>query len=231
MKAMILAAGRGERMRPLSDTVPKPLLKIGDKTLIEHHLYALAKAGFEDVVINLAYRQNDFIKLLKDGSQYGLRIHYSLEPENGGLETGGGILKALPFLGDEPFLVVNADILTDYPFAKLKHKLSKKDLAHIILINNPQHNSKGDFSLIKSRVFLHGEPRLTLAGIHVYHPHLFKNCQAGKFSVVPLLNDAIQAGKVTGEHYKGSWYDIGTVERYNEINHLLQTNALNKFFP
>lgn len=233
MKAMILAAGRGERMRPLSDTVPKPLLKVGDKTLIEHHLYALAKAGFEDVVINVSYHPNSFVYLLKDGSQYGLRIHFSFEPEEGGLETGGGIYKALQFLGDDPFLVINADILTDYNFINLKNKFSKDEgvLAHIVLIKNPAHNLEGDFCLIESKVFLQGEPRYTLAGIHVYHPALFKNCTPGKFSVVPLLHDAIRAGKVSGEYFNGTWFDVGTVERLNEINHLLQTHALNKFFP
>lgn len=226
MKAIILSAGRGQRMRPLTDSTPKPLLKAGPYSLIEYHLLSLAKAGFNEIVINVSYHPQQFLDLLGDGSRYGLKIHFSYEPENGGLETGGGILQALPLLGNAPFLVVNADIWTDYPFASLKNKLTDSQLAHLVLTNNPAHNTGGDFYLENNKILPTGNQKLTMCGISVYHPKLFANCQAGIFSVVPLLRNAIAQNLVSGELYQGQWYDIGTSERLQLLqNHLLNNEA------
>lgn len=226
MKAIILAAGRGQRMRPLTDTTPKPLVKVGNYSLIEYHLLSLAKAGFTDVVINVSYHPQQFLQTLGDGSRYGVKIHYSYEPENGGLETGGGILQALPLLGNAPFLVVNGDIWTDYPFANLKNKLADSQLAHLVLIDNPAHNQQGDFYLIGDKILSIGKHKFTMAGISIYHPDLFANCQPGFFSVVPLLKNAIAESRVSGERYQGQWHDIGTLERLQILREYLSANEM-----
>ncbi len=210
MRAMILAAGRGERLRPLTDSLPKPLVEVGGKPLIEHHLQALAEAGFREIVIN----QNHLGKMLRsalgDGERWDINIHWSNEqPE--ALETGGGILQALPLLGSSPFLVVNGDIWTDYPYARLR--AIKCDWAHLVMIPNPPQNHGGDFVLLNARIRSVGGDKLTFSGIAVYHPRLFDDCTPGKFSVVPLLRSAIENHLVTGEIYKGGWEDIGTLER------------------
>lgn len=217
MRAMILAAGRGERMRPLTDTCPKPLLKVGEKCLIEYHIQNLVAAGFTDIVINHAYLGEQIERTLGAGQQYGAQLHYS--PEGTALETGGGIFNALPLLGNSPFLVVNGDVWCDYPFNQIPSSLT--GLAHLILINNPEHNLKGDFHLEANKVYSEGTPRLTFSGIGVYHPDLFINCTAGRFSLVPLLIKAMEIGKVTGEHYQGEWLDIGTPQRLEELNQRL----------
>lgn len=217
MRAMILAAGRGERMRPLTDTTPKPLLKVGGKCLIEYHIEHLVAAGFTEIVINHAYLGEQIERTLDDGQRYGAQLHYS--PEWVALETGGGIFNALPLLGNAPFLVVNGDIWCDYPFAQLRRALT--GLAYLILVNNPTHNLQGDFCLIKHHVSQDGTPRLTFSGIGVYHPDLFKNCTQGSFSIVPLLIKAMQAGQVNGEHYQGQWLDIGTPERWQRLEQML----------
>jgi len=218
MKAMILAAGRGERMRPLTDHIPKALLKAGRHSLIEYHVTALVRAGITDIVINHAHLGKQIEAALGDGFKYGANIIYSPEGETG-LETGGGIYKALPLLGADPFIVVNADIWTNYPFAQLPHRPA--GLVHLVLVDNPSFNKKGDFALDDGRVVNEGQSSLTYSGIGVYVPELFSECKPGKFSSVPLLRKAADAGQVSGEHYHGTWYDIGTPERLRMIERVL----------
>jgi MurNAc alpha-1-phosphate uridylyltransferase len=222
MKAMLLAAGRGERMRPLTDHTPKPLLKVGGKTLIEHHIETLAAAGFRDLVINYAHLGAQIEAALGNGQRYGVRIVWSREPD-GALETGGGIFQALPLLDAEQFLVVNADIWTDYPFARLAGPIA--GLAHLVLVDNPPQHSQGDFVLQGARVLTDGAPRLTFSGIGVYHRDLFRGCQAGRFPLAPLLRSAMQSGRVSGEHYTGEWRDIGTPERLDELDRALSMRS------
>jgi MurNAc alpha-1-phosphate uridylyltransferase len=210
MRAMILAAGRGERLRPITDTLPKPLVDVGGKALIEYHLENLAGAGFREVVINQGHLGNELSQALGDGSRWGLHINWSIEPPEA-LETGGGIFQALPHLGSGPFLVVNGDLWTDYSFTRLR--AVKCDWAHLVMIPNPDHNPDGDFALEGARIRDVGEPRLTFSGIAVYHPRLFQYCEPGRFSVVPLLKAAMRDHLVTGEEFRGNWNDIGTPER------------------
>ncbi len=207
---MILAAGRGERMRPLTDTVPKSLLRAGDKALIDYLLDGLAVGGWRDVVINHAHLGEQLIAYLGDGRRYGLRIHYSAEGEQG-LETGGGIHRALPLLDSDPFLVVNGDIWTDFPFAGLPREI--EGLAHLVLVDNPTHHPEGDFVLSDGSVRVEGASKLTFSGIGVYRQALFKECRPGKFPLAPLLRAASVHGWVSGEHYRGAWFDVGTPER------------------
>ena len=214
MRAMILAAGRGERLRPLTDTVPKPLVEAGGKTLIEYHLDSLAAAGFREVVINQGHLGDLLPQKLGDGSSWGINIHWSDEqPE--ALETGGGIFKALPLLGTAPFLVVNGDVWTDYPFGRLR--AVKCDWAHLVMVPNPPHNPEGDFSLQGAILGETGSSSLTFSGLGVYHPRLFANCRPGKFSVVPLLRNAMRDHLVTGELFRGGWSDVGTLGRLEEL--------------
>ncbi|MHC8385131.1 N-acetylmuramate alpha-1-phosphate uridylyltransferase MurU [Pseudomonas sp. LB3P14] len=220
MKAMILAAGKGERMRPLTLTTPKPLVRAGGIPLIEYHLKALAVAGFTEVVINHAWLGQQIENYLGDGSQYGVRIQYS--PEGEPLETGGGIFRALPLLGDKAFVVVNGDIWTDYDFSVLHQPIT--GLAHLVLADNPAHHPAGDFSLIDGQVH-DGQPdiaTLTYSGIAVLHPQLFEGCTAGAFKLAPLLRKAMADGQVTGEHLNGHWVDVGTHERLAEVETLLE---------
>ena len=219
---MILAAGRGERMRPLTDKTPKPLLKIAGKCLIEYHIENLVTAGFTDIIINHAHLGQQIVNFLGNGKNYGANLHYS--PEKTALETGGGIFKALPLLGKQPFLVVNGDIWCDYPFAQLpKYSV---ELAHLILVANPLHNSQGDFCLTGQRVIKNGDNLLTFSGIGIYHPDLFKNCQFGRFSLVPLLNKAMEKKQVTGEYYTGHWTDVGTPKRLEYLSKQLEAGDL-----
>jgi len=210
MKAMILAAGRGERMRPLTDHTPKPLLNVGGKPLIAHLIESLARAGFQDLVINHAHLGNQIEAALGDGARFGVRIVWSREPD-GALETGGGICQALPLLGPGPFLVVNGDIWTDYPFAHLQRDFP--GLAHLVLVDNPPHHAHGDFALEGGYVHPEGVPRLTFSGIGLYRAALFHDSPPGKFPLAPLLRSAMARDAVTGEHYQGKWRDIGTPER------------------
>jgi len=218
MKAMLLAAGRGERMRPLTDTTPKPLLRIGGQSMIERHILALARAGITELVINHAHLGEQFVTALGDGHAHGVRIAWSAEPE-GALETGGGIFNALPLLGDAPFLVVNADIWTDFPFAELPTEID--DLAHLVMVDNPAHHEGGDFSLTAGRLSQRGPAMLTFGGIGVYRPALFAGCSPGAFPLAPLLRQAMDAGRVSGEYYRGSWFDIGTPERLDAVNRVV----------
>jgi MurNAc alpha-1-phosphate uridylyltransferase len=218
MRAMILAAGRGERLRPLTDSIPKPLVEVAGKTLIEYHLEALAAAGFREIVVNQGHLGDHLREHLGDGDRWNIHIHWSDEqPE--ALETGGGIHKALPLLGQGPFLVVNGDIWTDYPFSRLR--AVKCDWAHLVLVDNPAHNPRGDFALDGARVREAGGPMLTFSGIGVYHPRLFSDCRPGKFSVVPLLRSAMSNHLVTGERHQGHWSDAGTLERLEALRRLL----------
>lgn len=218
MKAMILAAGRGERMRPLTDTVPKPLLKAGGRMLIEYHIQALVRAGIRDIIINHAHLGSMVETTLGDGNQYGANITYS--PEFVALETGGGIYNALPLLGCGPFIVVNGDIWTDFPLETLPKE--PDSLAHLVLVDNPIHHPNGDFVLKDDFVRLEGEPRVTYSGIGVYRPELFDECQPGAFPLAPVLRQAIVHQEATGSHYAGRWMDVGTPQRLQELDALLK---------
>jgi len=211
LRAMILAAGRGERLRPLTDALPKPLIEIGGKPLIVRHLERLANAGFGEVVINLAWLGEKIADYLGNGEGFGLDIRYSQEPP-GALETAGGIVHALPLLGDAPFLTVSADVLTDYPFERLREPAGNQ-AAHLVLVDNPPHHPTGDFVLDENRVQLGNGDRLTFSGLAVYDPALFAGLPPGRRAIRPVLEQAIAEGRVSGEHYTGRWADIGTPER------------------
>ncbi|MCD6653465.1 MAG: nucleotidyltransferase family protein [Sulfurovum sp.] len=215
MKAMILAAGRGERMRPLTDEMPKPLLEVGGIPLIVWHLERLAHDGFKEIVINIAHLGYRIPKALGDGSQWGVKITYSDEQEEGALESAGGIVKALPLLGEETFLVLNGDIWSDYDFKQDK-KLKEGILAHLILVPNPEHNPKGDFALKDG--FVTDAKAYTFSGIGYYSPKFFKDVPYGKNALAPLLRSAMREMKVTGELYEGEWLDIGTPQRLELLN-------------
>lgn len=212
-------------MRPLTDHTPKPLLEVGGKTLIEHHLQALAAAGFGEVVINLAHLGKQIQAKLGDGRRYGLSIHYSDEGE-AALETGGGIFKALPWLRDNGFLVVNGDVWCDYPFQS--RPLAQADLAHLVLVDNPAHHARGDFFLDTGRLSLTSGVRLTFSGIGYYRPRLFDGCRPGAFALAPLLRRAAEHGKVSAEHYRGDWLDIGTPERLRALDARLRTDPVRR---
>jgi len=219
MKAMILAAGRGERMRPLTDKTPKALLRAGGQCLIEYHLKALASAGFTDIVINYAHLGDQFPEVLGNGDRYGVSISYSPEGETG-LETGGGIFNALSLLGDAAFVVINGDVWTDYSFSSISEP---EGLAHLVMVNNPEHNPSGDFVLQGNRVLPEGESCFTFSGIGVYRPELFSGCEPGAFKLAPLLRTAMQNQQVTGEHFTGQWIVVGTPERLQELDEMLIT--------
>lgn len=220
---MILAAGRGERMRPLTDHTPKPLLIAGGKPLIVWHLEKLASAGFDNVVINHAHLGEQIQAALGDGSAFGLRIHYSREAQ--ALETAGGIANALHLLDDAPFVVINADIWTDYDFCRLLPRLGAlrsedaKSQAHLVMVDNPPQHARGDFALTGDRVRSDGDPLLTFSGIGIYHPALFAGVTPGESAkLAPLLCQAMQREQVSGEYYGGRWRDIGTPERLAALN-------------
>lgn len=239
MKAMILAAGRGERMRPLTDHTPKPLLKVGGKPLIVWHIERLAQAGFTELVINHAHLGQQIEDALGDGKAWNVHIQYS--PEKVALETAGGIANALPLLGNEPFLVVNGDVFTDIDFFHLKHHSplgrrrertegegnALKNLAHLVLINNPPQHPKGDFAIEDGLLKNTGEPMLTFSGVGVYHPDLFAGITRGDpAKLAPLLRQAISENLATAEHHQGVWHDIGTPERLHELDSQLKVKAL-----
>lgn len=219
MKAMILAAGRGERMRPLTDHRPKPLLRAGGKMLIEYHLDALVRAGVTDILINYAHLGAQIEAALGDGVRYDAHITYSPEPE-GALETGGGIQRALPWLGEGPFLVVNGDVWTDFDYASLPQSID--GVAHLVLVDNPEQHPDGDFCLLDERVFECAGPRLTFSGIGLYRSSLFADCALGRFPLAPLLRQAMTQGRVSGQHYTGQWSDVGTPQRLEALDRLLQ---------
>lgn len=218
MKAVVLAAGKGERLRPLTDTTPKPLIEVRGKPLIVHHLERLRDAGFTQLHINTSWLAQKLQAALGDGSRYGVHIHYSYEgPEP--LETGGGLFKMLPGLGRDPFLVVNGDVFTDFPFESLKHRLKPDFLAHLVMVPNPAHHPKGDFHLSPAgHLRQEGEPKLTYSGIGVYRAEFFKDCRAGKFPLLPLFKQAMADEALSGEGYAGLWSDVGTPAALNNLN-------------
>lgn len=219
MRAMILAAGKGERMRPLTLHTPKPLLPAGGVPLIEHQLQALLRAGYRDIVINHAWLGEQIEAYLGSGERFGAHIRYS--PEGEPLETGGGIFKALPLLGDGAFVIVNGDVWSRYDYSRLR--LPEGALAHLVMVNNPVHHPSGDFALNEGRLAdlpAAGQP-LTYSGIAVLHPALFEGCAEGAFKLAPLLRKAMAEGRVTGEHFAGPWVDVGTPERLAEVEQLL----------
>ena len=230
MKAMILAAGRGERMRPLTDTLPKPLLRVGGKPLIVWHIENLVRAGFTQIVINHAHLGHLIEAALGDGSRFGAHIHYSSEPE--ALETAGGITQALPLLGKDPFLVVNGDIYIDYDFSRAREiamaMRANAELfaAYLVLANNPLHHAQGDFALAHSKVKLSGKTMLTFTGVAVYQPDVFRDIAPGsKAKLAPLLETLIENDLVRGEHHRGTWVDVGTPQRLATLDRMLTSSA------
>lgn len=218
MRAMILAAGLGTRMRPLTDDLPKPLLVAGGRPLLEHQLLALARAGIRHVVINHSRLGERIEAAFGDGARLGLSIEYSPEGDVP-LETGGGIRRALPRLGPAPFIVANGDVWTDFDFAALPRR--PPGLAHLVLVANPPHHAQGDFVLDRDGVREDGGERLTYSGIAVLTPELFAGCPDGPFPLAPLLRRAMRAGQVTGQWHAGRWIDVGTPERLRELDTLL----------
>jgi MurNAc alpha-1-phosphate uridylyltransferase len=215
-RAFVLAAGRGERLRPLTLTTPKPLLTAGGRTLIEYHLAALARAGVTDIVVNLAWLGAQIRAFLGDGARHGVAIRYSDEgPEP--LETGGALVHALPLLGDEPFWLVNGDVWCDYDFAR-PPPLAAGDLAHLVLVPNPPQHPAGDFTLAGGRVGNAADGRLTFAGLSVIDPALVAGRAPGRFPLAPLLRAAADAGRVSGERHAGAWTDVGTPGRLAELS-------------
>lgn len=214
MIAMILAAGRGERLRPLTDTTPKALVEVCGMSLLERHLNALKAAGVEHVVINLGWLGEMITERVGSGSRYGLSVVYSPEGEDI-LETGGGIHRALPLLGSDPFLVVNADVYTDMP---LPGTLPADSDGHLILVPKPAHKERGDFDLMEGRVANGEDPSLTFSGVAIYHPEFFADCEPGRFPLAPMLRAAADSSRLTGTVYDGIWEDVGTPERLQELN-------------
>jgi len=237
MKAMLLAAGRGERMRPLTDHTPKPLLMVGGKPLIVWHIEKLVRAGIRELVINHAHLGAQIEQALGDGSRLGAHIQYS--PETHALETAGGIANALPLLGDEPFAVINSDIFCDYDFALLHERAAglkaTGDTAHLVLVDNPVHHPNGDFYLSGNRLTLPEAPPslldprssiLTFSGIGIYQPSLFSHIPRGGIApLAPLLRAQIALGRVGGEHYPGLWVDVGTPQRLRELDQRIATSG------
>lgn len=215
MIAMVLAAGRGERLRPLTDTIPKALVEVRGESLLERHLGAIKAAGIDTVVINLGWHGEQIIERVGSGADFGIDVIYSPEGTNI-LETGGGIHRALPMLGDAPFLVVNADIYTDMPLEGIE--LDADAAGHLVLVPTPADKPSGDFELVDGRVRNGESPDLTFSGVAVYRPQFFTDCEAGRFSVVPMLRAAADAGQLCGSVYAGLWRDVGTPERLRELN-------------
>ncbi len=217
MKAMLLAAGRGRRLRPLTDQLPKSLVAVGGRALIDWHLLALARAGFEAVVINLAWHGEKIRAHVGDGHDFGIPVSYSDEGDHA-LDTGGGIHNALPLLGAAPFAVINADVFTDYPLESLlRHR---PEAAHLVFVPNPVHNPDGDFALASGQVRPDGDPRYTFAGIGVYNASLFPSRAPGQYRLTEVLAPAMAEGRVTGELYEGLWIDVGTPERLDQARQM-----------
>lgn len=223
MKAMILAAGRGERLRPLTDKIPKPLIKVAGKSLIEYHLQNLSAAGFMDIVINTAWLADKIHQQLGNGEDYGVSIQYSDEGE--ALETAGGIINALPLLGDEPFLVVNGDIWCDFDFSTLP-ALSSNYQAHLVLVNNPEHNPDGDFALHNNLIKNTGSPMYTFSGIGLYCAAFFAEQGSGALPLAPIIRSKCETDLISGQYYNGEWTDVGSIERLQALeNQLLQQHS------
>ena len=222
MRAMILAAGRGERMRPLTDTQAKPLLEVGGKPLIQYHLEALARAGIKSVVINLAWQGELIRSALGSGERFSVQIRFSEEPE-GALETGGGILAALPLLGADPFLVISGDIWSEFPLDSCIDRLAHADVAHFVLVPNPDFHAQGDFGIESGRL-LDRAPRHTYANIGVLRPEFFGGRRPGRFALAPLMFDWIRQGRVSGELYRGPWHNLGTPAQLAHLDAQLRAN-------
>lgn len=212
-------------MRPLTDTMPKPLIPVAGKPLIEYHINALSQLGIKDIIINHAYLGEKIEQALGTGSAFGVAISYSAEGE--ALETGGGIFHALPLLGSEPFILINGDVWTDYPIENLLNLGSISQLAHLVLVDNPTHHPQGDFILKEDGILAHqgSQARLTFSGISLLRPDLFKDCTPGRFPLAPLLREGMDKGLVSGEHYRGIWSDVGTPERLGELDELLTSQT------
>ncbi len=220
MKAMILAAGIGERMRPLTDHTPKPLLQVAGVPLLEHHIRRLAKAGFGELVVNVSHLAEQIIDYCGDGSHWDLSIRYSREEAP--LETAGGIHRALPLLGGQPFLVVNGDIWIDYDFARLRaYRPAPQEMAHLVMVRNPPQHPRGDF-LLDPEGWVRRRPDdqtgLTYAGVGVFTPRFFSEMAPGKLPLRPLLDEAIRRSQLTGEYHPGNWADVGTPERLRALD-------------
>ena len=224
MKAMILAAGMGNRMRPLTLHTPKPLLEVGGKPLIVWHIEKLQKIGVQEIVINTAWLGEKLAEALGDGSQFGVKILWSHEGE--GLETAGGIIKALPLLGNEPFILVNGDVWTTMDFAPLLNVQLENDLAHLVLVENPVQHPQGDFTLAANKAYTFEQARsgenLTYSGVAVMHPQMFVGLESGKRPLAPLLKQAMQQEKVSAQKLQGVWVDVGTPERLNALDQQIQ---------
>lgn len=218
MRAMILAAGRGKRMGALTDDTPKPLLEIKNKPLIVYQIEALREAGIEEFVINLGYLGHKIEATLGTGKQWSVKIQYS--PEDPILETGGGVAKALPLLGADPFIVVSSDIYTDFPYRRLPKE--PKGLAHLVMVDNPPHHPRGDYALVDGKVCKTGEVLFNFGGIGVYRPELFSGCPEGIFPLNLLYEKAIQAQQLSGEYYQGLWHNIGTSEQLASLNEAIK---------
>ena len=219
MKALIFAAGKGERLRPITNHTPKPLVKVQGKPLLQYHIEALLEAGINDLVINVSWLKDSIIAFINSANFNGANIQFSIEPDEP-LETGGGMLKALPLLGDEPFVVVNADVFTDFDFKQL-NPLKPNNKVNLVLVNNPVHNSSGDFGLQQGNLQLKTEnhPAFTYAGIGLYSPDILTPPFATeRFSVVPYIKQAIKAQLAQGQLHSGQWHDVGTPDRLNELN-------------
>ena len=214
MIAMILAAGRGERLRPLTETLPKALVEVRGRSLLERHLDAVKAAGVDTVVINLGWLGEQIADRIGSGSRYGLAVVYSPEGEDI-LETGGGIQRALPMLGNDPFLVVNADVFTDMPLPLV---LPDDSDGHLVLVSTPAYRDQGDFDLVEGRVINAETPSLTFSGIAIYRPGFFAGCEPGRFPLAPMLRSAADASRLTGSIYNGVWEDVGTPQRLEELN-------------
>jgi MurNAc alpha-1-phosphate uridylyltransferase len=217
---MILAAGRGERMRPLTDHTPKPLLRVADKPLLQYHIEALVAAGVREIVINLAWKGTMIREALGDGASLGARLQYSDEGDTA-LETGGGVFKALPLLGTEQFIVVSGDVWTDFPLGRLVNLLRPNDIAHFVVVPNPDFHARGDFALRDGRFVSEG-PRYTYANIGVFRPEFFEGCRPGKFALAPLMFEWIARGRVSGEFYEGRWRNVGTPEQLEQLDQELR---------
>ena len=224
MKAMILAAGMGNRMRPLTLHTPKPLLEVGGKPLIVWHIEKLQKMGVQEIVINTAWLGEKLADALGDGSQFGVKILWSHEGE--GLETAGGIINALPLLGNEPFILVNGDVWTTMDFAPLLNVQLQDDLAHLVLVENPIQHPQGDFTLAANKAYTFEQARsgenLTYSGVAVMHPQMFNGLESGKRPLAPLLKQAMQQEKISAQKLQGVWVDVGTPERLNALDQQIQ---------
>jgi MurNAc alpha-1-phosphate uridylyltransferase len=214
-RVMILAAGEGRRMRPFTDSLPKPLIEVDGKPLLAFHLERLVAAGFTDIVVNASYFSEQIEAFCGDGSRWGCHVKVVVEPKP--LETAGGILNALPLLGDEPFAVVNGDVFTHYPFEQLRRHDLKNDLAHLVMIPNPTHHPEGDFQLSETRIVEAQTSRTTFSGLSVMSPRLFAGLAPGKLALRPVLDQAITLKRVSGELFSGLWSDVGTPDRLRNL--------------